>query len=376
MTEPCIGRAWSAKTARSRYPRSPRSPRFTARWAPPRKTHCGTGAGVVRNGASHAPGGQMADSFDELSRAMASPRSRRGVMKMMMTAAAGATAAAVLRPFRAEAVCPAGAPVCGSGCCQARESCSDPSTVCCCPSGTTPCGKSCCRNGVACVDRARGICGCPPGTTPCGNATNLNCCAAGKACGDSSCQPVSAFASSVLAKTCGATCENTVFTDDFNSDPAPAFCRQALTNWNIGNGGNVDVVSGWPGASGNALDLDGSQDQCPSSTGVPPISLKTPITTQAGKTYTAKLRISTNPSPFLPGGGCCRGSGNPDINTVNVTFGPVTTSFTKQPGDGFTTETVSFVAAANGTAQLTLQEAGVWDRGGIILDTVTVTESC
>src|SRR5207248_833217 len=180
------------------------------------------------------------------------------------------------------------------------------------------------------------------------------------------------FRSSVSGNTAtggqsGAPCSPTLFSDDFLQD-AQGFCRTTLTNWNIGTGGNVDVIT-WPGSSGQALDLDGSANIC-GGDGTPPVSLKTPITVVAGRTYTASFRISTNPSPFTPGG-------VPDVNTVSVHFGPASGNFTKQPSDSnsFTTESLSFVAAANGTAQLTFEMVGAADRGGIVLDRVDITQS-
>jgi hypothetical protein len=147
----------------------------------------------------------MSDSFESLSRSMAQPTSRRGVLKMMGGALVAGAAATVLKPFRADAVCPAGAPSCGSGCCAKGETCSDPSSTCCCPKGTTPCGTSCCNAGVSCANRATGLCGCPAGYTPCGSGTNLTCCPAGQAC-SSGCPTATSLASRSVAKTCGVTC--------------------------------------------------------------------------------------------------------------------------------------------------------------------------
>ncbi len=135
---------------------------------------------------------------------------------MIGASAAAATAATVVRPFRAEAqetftcqpgqtpcgqesCCPAGLicadantgrcgcdpsirTFCGDGCCNKKDTCSDPETVTCCCKGDTPCGTSCCRKGVACIDQANGLCGCPAGSTPCGAGASLRCCPAGSAC--------------------------------------------------------------------------------------------------------------------------------------------------------------------------------------------------
>ncbi len=312
----------------------------------------------------------MTERFDDFTRTMAAPHSRRSVLKAVGVAAVGATAATILKPFRGQATvgCPTGAPACGQGCCQKGETCSNPSTGCCCPAGTTPCGDTCCSKGIACVDSGAGICGCPARTTPCGSAGNLTCCGTGKACGDASCQPVGNFSTNVN-KRCNACATGTVlFTDDFNNDQV-GDCKFSLVNWNLSPNGEIDVFNPLDGASsGNVLDLDGSPNLCGGTDGVPVVSLKTPITLVQGRTYTACFRLGTNPFPGVPGG--------VDINSAVVNFGPVNNTYTKQPSEKgtYTNESLRFVAAANGSAQLTFQEVGPSDRGGITVDTVTITE--
>jgi hypothetical protein len=105
----------------------------------------------------------MSERFDELSRAMGEPRSRRGVLKLFGAAAVAAVTTTVLKPFRADAVTCAGPTSAGAAPCGP---------------GTTPCGPCCCKAGIACQNSTTGVCGCPAGTTPCGNA----CCKAGVAC--------------------------------------------------------------------------------------------------------------------------------------------------------------------------------------------------
>jgi hypothetical protein len=178
---------------------------------------------VVRWGRGNEGGAAMSERFEELTRATASGMSRRGLLKMIGTAVAGATAATVLKPFRGQAVAPSQcAPglavcgdgccgrgegcinpanatcgcdpshnvICGGGCCLKGETCSDAASVTCCCKGQTPCGISCCHKGVACIDRAEGLCGCPKGTTSCGSGANLRCCPAGKSCStESGCVP-------------------------------------------------------------------------------------------------------------------------------------------------------------------------------------------
>ena len=191
----------------------------------------------------------MGEHFEEMSRALARGTSRRNVLKMMGTAVAAATAASVLRPFRADAqidcetgltpcgeqtccppnhtcanpstgqcqckagltpcgdnCCPSGLvcadantgrcgcnpsimTFCGNGCCNKTDTCSDPATVTCCCKGQTPCGTSCCNPGVTCLSVAGGICGCPKRTTPCGTGASMICCPAGTACSGNPEQP-------------------------------------------------------------------------------------------------------------------------------------------------------------------------------------------
>ena len=157
----------------------------------------------------------MSGRFDDLSRAMAEPLPRRGMLKMLGAAAAAGVGAAVLKPFRADAACSAGQTPCGTGCCPAGVACADPSTArcgcpagatqcastccsgtcsftsngngCCCDAGTTPCGFNCCAKGIACFDASRGICGCPAGYTSCVSGNTLTCCPSGAPCGSGSC---------------------------------------------------------------------------------------------------------------------------------------------------------------------------------------------
>jgi hypothetical protein len=157
--------------------------------------------------------------FDQLSRKLAQPMSRRGVFKALGVAAGGAVAATVFKPFHASAVscpsgftpcggtccnpgvacadaansrcgCPAGTQVCGFSCC--KGTCSNAGASCCCAAGTTPCGAACCNKGIACVDASNSVCGCPAGYTPCGPPNALTCCQAGQAC-TSGCPPVGVF---------------------------------------------------------------------------------------------------------------------------------------------------------------------------------------
>jgi hypothetical protein len=185
----------------------------------------------------------MSERFDDLTRAMAAPHSRRGVLRMFGVAAAGAAAATVLKPFRASAV-PA-------------PSCSGPTNVGAspCAAGTTPCGPCCCKAGIACLNRARGVCGCPSGTTPCGTA----CCKSGVAC-KSGAQSTCAGAVAVcvdgstpcgtrcgacsVCSTAGDLCSNFI---DCGPNPGDCSCVQRAngqffcTNGNTCHDGGSDI---------------------------------------------------------------------------------------------------------------------------------------
>lgn len=153
----------------------------------------------------------MSERFDELTRQMAAPRSRRGALKIFGADVGGATVATFLKPSRADAACPPGETQCGTACC--NGTCTDPNTSCCCAPGTTPCGSTCCQKGIACADARSGTCGCPAGQTPCGTGANLTCCAAGTVCSpsNSTCVPAATTGTAVGCgcSTCGRyTCAN------------------------------------------------------------------------------------------------------------------------------------------------------------------------
>jgi hypothetical protein len=142
------------------------------------------------------------ERFDELSREMAGPVPRRGVLKMLGAAVSAAAVATVLKPFRGDAIpaCPSGQVFCGQTCCPGTTC---PQTGCCCDPGQTPCGPACCAKGVACQNQATGFCGCPPGTTPCGSGSNLTCCPPGAAC-SSGCPTPKSFGVKSTVKVCCA----------------------------------------------------------------------------------------------------------------------------------------------------------------------------
>jgi Cys-rich repeat protein len=148
--------------------------------------------------------------FDQLSRMLAQPKSRRTALKAIGASVGATVSAVVLKPFRAGAIpacptgstacgphccssgtvcldqstgrcsCAAGYSACGSGCCMGT--CVDPANSCCCDKGTTPCGAACCQKGVACYDASSSLCGCPAGTTPCSQSGVLTCAPKGQTC--------------------------------------------------------------------------------------------------------------------------------------------------------------------------------------------------
>jgi hypothetical protein len=143
----------------------------------------------------------MRARFDDLTQATSGLSSRRGVLRMFGTAAAAATAAAVLKPFRGDGA--SGGPQCGTVTCAKGQTCSDPAAGLCCNAGETLCGPACCKSGVACENRSSGICGCPAGRTPCQSAGARTCCDPGTACspGNATCVKPSGTTSKLSLRT-------------------------------------------------------------------------------------------------------------------------------------------------------------------------------
>jgi hypothetical protein len=159
----------------------------------------------------------MSQHFDDLSRAMAGPHSRRSMLKLLGGTAVAAVGATVLKPFRADAA-----------------ACGGPTNVPC-GKGTTPCGPCCCQAGVQCVNRSTGQCGCPAGTTQCGNT----CCKAGVACKDpktGTCNGASAAClngTAACASGCcnpGIPCINNVCGCPSGQKPCGGVCASCPTN--------------------------------------------------------------------------------------------------------------------------------------------------
>ena len=142
------------------------------------------------------------DRFEEFTKELGGSPTRRGVLKGIGVAVMGGVAATVLKPFRAEASCPAGTLTCGTTCCQAGGACLSAECNCCCGKSQAVCGNACCVRGVACAYPENSICGCPPGQLSCGSAESLFCCPAGTSCGSARCVPVSEVQPSTRASIC------------------------------------------------------------------------------------------------------------------------------------------------------------------------------
>src|SRR5205823_269220 len=98
--------------------------------------------------------------FDQLSRKLAQPLSRRGALKAAGVALGGAVAATVLRPLRGSATAPP-----------------------CAAEGQESCGGTCCVPGTRCLDAANSRCSCPPGTVACGaSCCTSTCSSSGTSC--------------------------------------------------------------------------------------------------------------------------------------------------------------------------------------------------
>lgn len=166
----------------------------------------------------------MSALIDDISRAIASPVSRRKAFKMVSGAVGGAllTSLGLGRATRAlaaggngDAPCPHNGVKCGGKCYPAGYCCCgntycDGSHHCCndhcCANSQTCCGSGCCNSGSTCCGgsqccpKPQSCCGstcCSPQSTCCGNNT---CCPCGVACCSGKC------CSSPRAICCGGAC--------------------------------------------------------------------------------------------------------------------------------------------------------------------------
>src|SRR5213595_2246164 len=104
----------------------------------------------------------MSALFDEISRIVASPISRRAAFRLVSRIVGGAAlgylglrrAAWALAAPAAQAGCPSGQTACSTTCCGSDQTCcisKDGAKAACCNSGQTCCGGKCCR-GPKCCD--------------------------------------------------------------------------------------------------------------------------------------------------------------------------------------------------------------------------------
>ena len=151
--------------------------------------------------------------FDDLTRALSAPASRRAALRGLAGAALGAVAAALGRDEAA-----ATHTVCrhhGKPCRRAAQCCSGRCTaagVCKCPTGTTKCGSTaCCPAGQTCVN---GVC--QAACTP--NCAGRNC--GGDGCNGScgTCTHPQTCGGGGTPGVCGGVCGA--------CDPATQFCNQ------------------------------------------------------------------------------------------------------------------------------------------------------
>lgn len=147
-----------------------------------------------------------------------------------------------------------------------------------------------------------------------------------------------------------------VFEDNFDAN-TPAV-NTVPTGWFLG-GGTVDIIgSGFlydyvPG-NGLYVDLDGSTSEGG--------TLFKFLNLTGGTTYQLSFDLAGN---NVPGGGY-------PSDIVDVTFGSAAGTYTLDPGDGFSTRTLSFTAGGNGSFALLFHNRG-GDNAGALLDNVSVT---
>jgi len=119
----------------------------------------------------------MSFLFDDVSRAIGSPVSRRKMLGMVGGTLGGAILASLgLRgaAFGQKTSCPKGETACGTTCCKSTQVCVD---GICCPHGNVNCNGKCCSG--TCTE---GVC-CGKNTTYCAGV----CCAAGIVCCNGKC---------------------------------------------------------------------------------------------------------------------------------------------------------------------------------------------
>lgn len=161
-----------------------------------------------------------------------------------------------------------------------------------------------------------------------------------------------------------------IFSDNFDADLRGLNKTTFLGGWTVGNG-SVDVIGAGPGnepgagpgqqgdatgynflpGNGNYIDLDGSS----SDAGV----FSKALTLTGGVTYSASFQLAGSQRNFT--------------ESVNVSFGTASASFTYGRFTPFTTSTLLFTPTTTGSYLLSFSEPGASNNEGLLLDNVSVT---
>ncbi len=147
---------------------------------------------------------------------------------------------------------------------------------------------------------------------------------------------------------CAAANAVTIFSDTFEADVAALNQTTFVGGWTV-TSGTVDIVSNFAGFSGKVVDLDGS-------TGDAGVFGKL-LSLTGGVAYTASFALA----------GSQRGSSE----TVAVSFGTTSASYTLASADTFGVRSLTFTPGASGSFTLSFSNAG-GDNVGALLDNVSV----
>ena len=148
-----------------------------------------------------------------------------------------------------------------------------------------------------------------------------------------------------------------IFSDDFNSYVADQlnWTPTALSGWTVSPNGTVDLIGAGgvldfiPG-NGSYVDLDGTT----SSSGL----FSNNVNLVGGTTYRLSFDLA--------------GSHRESAETVNVNFGSTNASYSLNSADPFSTLTLNFTPASNGSYSFSYLNVG-GDNVGALLDNVSVS---
>src|SRR5579859_134800 len=149
-----------------------------------------------------------AQQFDDLTKRLAAPVSRRTAVKAALVTAVGGVFG-LGKVSGAAASCPTGYQPCGNRCVYCPSGTVNTTTCACCAPGTTPCGVYCssCPSGTV-LNGACQCVACPSGTTYCNNgtATCVRNCTGGTLINPTTCTCISCPSGQTL---CNGTCVDT-----------------------------------------------------------------------------------------------------------------------------------------------------------------------